>query len=83
MWGRVRRRFVWEQRGIQRELWDTDSILNEDNADDKVFLLLRSIPSQGNTAEVALTVFHRNFLGVRPIHPPSLSNDFLHVLPPT
>ena len=27
-------------------------------------LLFRSIPSQGNTAEIVLNVLHRNFLGV-------------------
>ena len=26
--------------------------------------IFRSIPSQGNRAEVTLTVYHRNFLGV-------------------
>ena len=36
----------------------------------------RSIPSQGNTAEVTLTVFHRNFLGVR-CHKMRLSDNIL------
>ena len=36
----------------------------------------RSIPSQGNTAEVTLTVFHRNFLGVR-CHKLPLSDNIL------
>ena len=37
---------------------------NRDDVDVEVLFFYRSIPSQGNTAEVTLTVFHRNFLGV-------------------
>ena len=30
----------------------------------KIWLYYRSIPEQGNKAEIVLTVLHRNFLGV-------------------